>query len=346
MASSQNLINNLLLNLDNLKIQTENNEKNQNVNDSINLQEQLDLLKSETEKLTNQYTRNTNKKTRKLPPPIITGKGKFSKFQTIDDMLNELNNATYGNKNPKSAKGRKNTGTFIDPRRFSDPYKYTVLSTLDETEDDEDSSNESTEYTPRTPKSTFPYYSRKNKEYNNINCNIINNRKLSVGLLSPTGYTSTNNTSVRSRSRSYSQPEKYNNIIKNTIHEGSNMRNEKRYSFNCLQRINEGVENEKSCQKVNFDYIKPPRSSSIQNRSLSKQIIEDSGSETSESSEPCSEKVLSQYHVMGDIAYIKYKNPSGLESKSSFQSDRTLVNDEEWFIQRTKQKYTQKKIKT
>jgi len=318
MESSQNLINNLLLNLDNLQIQTENNENNQNVND--NLQEQLELLKSETEKLTNQYTRNTNKKTKKLPPPIFTGK--FSKFQTIDDMLNELNNATYGNKNPKSAKGRKNTGTFIDPRRFSDPYKYTVLSTLDETEDDEeDSSNESTEYTPRTPKSTFPYYSRKNKEYNNINCNIINNRKLSVGLLSPTGYTSTNCAAIRSRSRSYSQPEKYSN--------GSSMRNEKRYSFNCLQRINEGVENEKSCQKVNFDYIKPPRSSSIQNRSLNKQIIEDSGSETSESSEPCSEKVYSQYHVMGDIAYIKYKNPSGLESKSSFQSDRTLVNDEE-----------------
>jgi len=60
MESSQNLINNLLLNLDNLQIQTENNENNQNVND--NLQEQLELLKSETEKLTNQYTRNTNKK--------------------------------------------------------------------------------------------------------------------------------------------------------------------------------------------------------------------------------------------------------------------------------------------
>jgi len=318
MNSSANLINNLLLNLDNLKIQTENNEYNENVNN--NLQEQLELLKSETEKITNQYTQTSNKKNKKLPPPIITGK--YSKYQTIDDMLNELNKATYGSKNPKSNKGRKMSGmsgTFIDPRRFSDPYKYTVLSTLDETEDDEDNSNESTEYTPRTPKSTFSFYSRKNKEYN-TNCNIINNRKLSIShLLSPNC-----GPSVSSRTRSYSQPEKYNNIYKNTIHEG-----EKRYSFNCLQRINESVENEKTYQRVNFDYIKPPRSSSIQNnRSLGKPIIEDSSSETSESSEQNYENEYYQYHVMGDIEYIKLKNPLGLESKSSFQSDKTLVNEE------------------
>jgi len=315
MESSANLINNLLLNLDNLKIQTENSDiKKQDVNN--NLQEQLDLLKSETKKLTNKYTQTSNK-TKKIPPPIKTNNQ--SKFQTIDDMLNELNNATYGSRTTKFGKGRKISGSFIDPRRFSDPYKYTVLSTLDETEDgeEEDSFNESTENTPRTPKTTLPYYSRKNKEYKNLHCNTTNSNKLSIShLVSPTY-------SGSFRSRSFSQPE--NKFLNNSVHD---MKKEKRYSFNCLQKITES-ENEKSSTKYSIDFIKPPRTSSIKRhyRSLSKPTIEDfSGSEKSDS-DSNTEKIFYQYH-MGEMFFVKHKSSSGLESKSSFQSDKTLVNDE------------------
>jgi len=309
MESSANLINNLLLNLDSLKIQTENNNTTKNNNVSNNLQEQLDILKSETEKLTNKYT-HTSTKTKKIPPPIKTNN--HSKFQTIDDMLNELNNVTYGNKTSKYGKGKKITGTFIDPRRFSDPYKYTVLSTLDETEDGEEEDSN----TPVTPKTTLPYYSRKNKEYQNLHCNTTSNNKLSVShLVSPTYCGSL-------RTRSFSQPEN-----KYSVHD---FKKEKRYSFNCLQKITES-ENEKGSSRYSIDFIKPPRTSSFKRhyRTLSKTIVEDfSGSETD--SEPNSEKLLNQNQI-GEMLFYKHRSLSGLESKSSFQSDKTLVNDEENF---------------
>jgi len=295
MESSANLINNLLLNLDNLKIQTENNDIINNKDVSNNLQEQLDILKSETEKLTKQYT-HTSTKTKKIPPPIKTNN--HSKFQTIDDMLNELNNATYGNKTSKYGKGKKMTGSFIDPRRFSDPYKYTVLSTLDETEDGEEEEDSNT---PVTPKTTLPYYSRKNKEYQNLHCNTTSSNKLSIShLVSPTYCGSF-------RSRSFSQPEN-----KYSVHD---FKKEKRYSFNCLQKITES-ENEKGSSRYSVDFIKPPRTSSFKRhyRTLSKTIIEDfSGSETD--SEPNSEKSINQYQ-MDEMLFNKHESHSGLKSKS------------------------------
>lgn len=80
--------------------------------------------------------------------------------ENIDDLLSELlhinmkqrtNKTPFiypSNKNGLRTSGitgiRSRTGSFVDPRRFSDPYKYTILSTLTEIEDDEDENENAT----------------------------------------------------------------------------------------------------------------------------------------------------------------------------------------------------------
>ncbi|OUM70692.1 hypothetical protein PIROE2DRAFT_66696 [Piromyces sp. E2] len=324
--NSADLINNLLLNLDNLKIMAENKKAEiEEVSESI--KDQLESLKNETEKITSQYTQknNTKTKTRKIPPPIITGKYHMrSQFQTIDDMLFELNNVSIqafgGNKTPapKSGKGRMIPGSFIDPRRYSDPYKYTILSTLDETEDGEEE-EEDIPNTPQTPKTALPFYSRK-KDYKNISCNVSLTPK-SAGCL---------------RNRSYSQPERYSSkkgMISSSLHESSSLNYMKsrtgRTSTEYLNRIKNIVDTEqqKSNSKPKRELVKPPRSSSISKHSIREinKIDEYSSSETSDS-DPNTEPVYYQYHA-GEMHISKKKGFLGLENKSSFQSDITLVNE-------------------
>ncbi|ORX85243.1 hypothetical protein BCR32DRAFT_325519, partial [Anaeromyces robustus] len=336
MESSSNLINNLLLNLDNLKLQAENKTNIQN-NDNFNIQEQLELLKSETQRLTQQYqytqTSNKNNKTKKIPPPIITGQYKkksSSQSQTIDDLLLELNNASFQafgrTPAPKSGKSRKNQGSFIDPRRYSDPYKYTILSTLDETEDDEEEEEENNiSNTPRTPKTALPYYGRKNNKNNSsLSCNT--NLKLPLNhYISPK--------SAGARLRSYSQPEHYSsskysiNGIKSSLHETSTLNNDKpstKYFLN-IKNMNEKQTSEDT-------FVKPPRSSSINKHGNSYIKVPknyddySSSSEVSDDSEPSTEQVYKQ-NQYNKTSYLKCN--FGLENKSSFQSDVTLVNEDD-----------------
>jgi hypothetical protein len=317
MQSSANLINNLLLNLDNLKIQNDSNNIQENLNS--NLQDQLEMLKFETQKLTNQYTQNSNKnnknnKSKKIPPPIITGSyRKKTQFQTIDDLLFELNNVsikTYGgNQTPvsKSSKGRKNSGSFVDPRRYSDPYKYTILSTLDETEDDEE---EESIYTPKTPMTALPFYSRKK----NLACNT--NLKVPVShYMSPK--------SAGLRARSYSQPERCNYKSTMNTHCEENvpslkchMEQNDRASTKYLMKLHNSISNEKKNNSPGF--VKPPRSSSISKHTYKY-------SEDYSSSESNSDNEKS--NTNGKLG-VKRRGTMGLENKSSFQSDITLVNEE------------------
>jgi len=288
--NSANLINNLLLNLDNLKTISENKEANNIKEINSSIQDQLESLKYETQKITSQYTQNINTKTKtkKIPPPIITGKYHArSQFQTIDDMLFELNSVSKqafgGNKTPvsKSSKGRKIPGSFIDPRRYSDPYKYTILSTLDETEDGEE--EDEFPNTPHTPKTALPYYSRKKdyKEYNFSN-------NLMVPTIGP-------KSAGCLRNRSYSQPERYSSkkgMISSSLHESScinyNIKTHiRKTSLDYLNKIKDSVENEKMNQQPQpkRELVKPPRTSSISkhgNHSI-KKIEEYSSSETSDS---------------------------------------------------------------
>jgi len=341
MESSSNLINNLLLNLDNLKLQAENKTDFQD-NVSFNIQEQLEMLKSETQKLTKQYqytqpSTNKNNKSKKIPPPIITGQYKKksnSQYQTIDDLLLELNNASFQafgrTPAPRSGKSRKNQGSFIDPRRYSDPYKYTILSTLDETEDDEEEEENNISNTPRTPKTALPYYGRKNNK-NNLSLTCNTNLKLASHLISPK--------SAGARLRSLSQPERYSsnkylNTAKSSLHESSTLDTEKT-STKYLLNIKNSIMNEKKNvnikqRKSGDNFIKPPRSSSINKHGNSigkKEILKNyddysSGSEISDS-EPNTEQIC---HY-SESSYNK--NNLGLENKSSFQSDVTLVNEED-----------------
>jgi len=248
--SSADLINNLLLNLDNLKIQTETS--NIKINVDFSLQDQLDMLQKEAQKLTNQYTqKNTtkSKKGKKIPPPIITGsyQKKNTKFQTIDDLLFELNNASvkvFGeSQTPSTRSSKSRKGSFVDPRRFSDPYKYTILSTLDETIDGEE---EDSIYTPKTPMTALPYYGRKN----NFNMKVPTNTYMSpksAGAL---------------RNRSYSQPERY--TYSKSLNESTslkcNMEQSERTSTKYLMKLHNSISNEKSNIQ---GYVKPPRSASI-----------------------------------------------------------------------------------
>jgi len=339
MESSANLINNLLLNLDNLKIQAESNANVKENLISSSLQDQLNLLKYETEKLTKQYTQSSSpkNKSKKIPPPIITGVyNKRTKFQTIDDILCELNNVsyqTYGGKTPsiKSGKGRKIQNSFVDPRRFSDPYKYTILSTLDETEDGEEEEEvETMRNTPKTPKTALPYYSRK-KDYNkNLSCNT--NLKVSLNnYITPksAGYI---------RNRSYSQPERYTALgktnIRSNLHESATLNyNQSKINHASNEYFKKllNIENKNKItpsSKSQSNFIKPPRSSSINKHGYS--YKDDSNSETSDSepiTEPNNEPVYIQYH-MDEVTMLKKKGFSGLENKSSFQSDITLINEE------------------
>jgi len=307
MQSSANLINNLLLNLDNLKLQNETNTIQESV--SLDLQDQIEMLKFETQKLTSQYTQNSNKnsKSKKIPPPIITGvyNKKKTQFQTIDDLLFELNNVTVkaygGNQTPvsRSSKSRKNSGSFVDPRRYSDPYKYTILSTLDETEDDEE---EESIYTPKTPMTALPFYGRKKNLTCNTNLKVPNNHYLapkSAGVL---------------RTRSYSQPESCNykavNCNENTSLKCQMEQND-RTSTKYLMKLHDSISNSSEKKKSNSGFVKPPRSSSINHgRKLSE------GYTSSESSSD-NEKLV-----------VKKRGVMGLENKASFQSDITLVNEE------------------
>jgi len=322
--NSANLINNLLLNLDNLQIITEN--KSGNIKEISNsIQDQLESLKYETQKITSQYTqeKNTKAKTKKIPPPIITGKyHKRSQFQTIDDMLFELNSVSLqafgGNKTPvlKSGKGRKIPGSFIDPRRYSDPYKYTILSTLDETEDGEE--EDDFPNTPQTPKTALPFYSRK-KEYKNISCNGSLMVPKSAGCL---------------RNRSYSQPERYNPKISSSLHESSSINyniktHVRKTSLDYLNKIKDSVESEKMNQQPQpkRELVKPPRTSSISKHGNYSIKTEDYSSSETSDSDPNTEPIYYQYHT-GEMQISKKKGFLGLENKSSFQSDRTLVNEE------------------
>ncbi|ORX54672.1 hypothetical protein BCR36DRAFT_581553 [Piromyces finnis] len=325
-GNSADLINNLLLNLDNLIINKENNDL-ENIKEVGNsIQDQLESLKNETEKITSQYTQNNIKsKSKKIPPPIITGKyRKRSQFQTIDDMLLELNNAsiqTYGgNKTPKSGKGRKIPDSFIDPRRYSDPYKYTILSTLDETEggeEEEDNLNN-----PQTPKTSIPYYSRK-KEYKNINGGYM------IQYSSP-------NTPRGLRNRSYSQPERYSSATKNILSSSqfesslySMKPNSGKTSMEYLNRIKNSVNNEKM-NKNSDVLVKPPRTSSMSNYGNYKKTMnkteEYSGSDISDSDQSLEPNYYS--YNSGEVHLSEKKGYLALENKSSFHSDITLVNEE------------------
>ncbi|KAG4088414.1 hypothetical protein H8356DRAFT_1724771 [Neocallimastix lanati (nom. inval.)] len=285
--SSADLINNLLLNLDNLKIQNETN--NVKISVDFSLQEQLDMLQKETQKLTNQYTqKNTtkSKKGKKIPPPIITGsyQKRNTKFQTIDDLLFELNNASmkvFGeSQTPSTRSSKSRKGSFVDPRRFSDPYKYTILSTLDETVDGEE--EEDSIYTLKTPMTALPYYGRKNN---------FNNMKVPVNTyISP-------KSAGTLRNRSYSQPERYT-CSKTTLSESTslkcNIEQSDRTSTKYIMKLHNSISNEKS---NNQSFVKPPRSTSI-----------------------------GKSHAAN--LNTKRKGNMGLENKPSFQSDITLVNEE------------------
>lgn len=300
IESSIDLINNLLLNLDNLRVQNETNKYQENVN--LSLQDQLDILKYEAQRLTNQYTQSDikNNKSKKIPPPIITGKKR--NCQTIDDLLFELNNVSvkaYGNNqtpSSKSSRGKKSQGSFVDPRRYSDPYKYTILSTLDESEDGEE---EESIYTLKTPSTAIPYYSRKKN----------NNLKVPGVCLTP------KSAGVVVRNRSYSQPESctYNRSpLSDNIPLKLNMEQNDRTSTKYLMKIHNSINTEK---KTNTDFYKPPRSSSI-----SKHTFIPEGYNSSDSSD-------SEYKMDKNI-YVTRRGKMGLGSKPSFQSDRTLVNEE------------------
>lgn len=316
--NSADLINNLLLNLDNLQLISENKSSNTQIVNN-NIQEQLELLKYETQKITSQYTqeKNTKSKAKKIPPPIITGKyQKRSKFQTIDDMLYELNNAsiqTYGgNKTPvsKSSKGRMIPGSFVDPRRYSDPYKYTILSTLDETEDGEE--EDDFPNTPQTPKTALPFYSRK-KDYKNISGSMV---PKSAGCL---------------RNRSYSQPERYNpkkGMISSSLHESSSINYNVYTHHYYLNKIKESVENEKMNQQPQpkRELVKPPRTSSISKHGNNCIKAGDCFNSETFDFDQNTEPIYYQNNVEGK--QISKKGFLGLESKSSFQSDVTLVNEE------------------
>jgi len=331
MDSSSNLINNLLLNLDNLKLQVENSMNAQNNND-FDIEEQLELLKSETQKLTQQYqyTQPTNKnKSKKIPPPIITGQYKKknnSQNQTIDDLLLELNNASFQafgkTPAPKSGKNRKIQGSFIDPRRYSDPYKYTILSTLDETEDDEEEEEENNySNTPKTPKTALPYYGRKNNKNNsNLSCNT--NLKIPLNhFVAPK--------SAGARLRSYSQPEHYSsnkvsmNIIKTSLPENSVVENDRtstKYLLNIKNMVMNEKKNDNLVKKTSGDMlIKPPRTSSINRHGNSFSNIPRNYDDYSSGSE------------VSDNEQVYLKPNLGLENKSSFQSDVTLVNEDDEF---------------
>jgi len=324
--SSADLINNLLLNLDNLKTITENNKCNEN-NSSI--KDQLESLKNETAKITNQYTQqcNTNtktNKTKKIPPPIITGKYHMrTKFQTIDDMLFELNNVSiqaFGGKTPapKSGKGKKIPGSFIDPRRYSDPYKYTILSTLDESADGEE---EDIPNNLQTPKTALPYYSRK-KDYKNISSNgnlMVPFAPKSAGCL---------------RNRSYSQPERYSskkNMISSTLHESAsinyNMKtNSNKTSTEYLNRIKNSIVNENINKKGDSDVlIKPPRTSSMSKHGhkLSVNKIEEFSCSETLDSDPNSDPVYFQYHV-GEMQFSKNKLDQNLDQNLKFHYMKIL----------------------
>jgi len=300
IESSVDLINNLLLNLDNLKIQNETNKYQENV--SLSLQDQLDILKYETQRLTNQYTQSDikNNKSKKIPPPIITGKQ--ANYQTIDDLLFELNNASvkaYGNNqtpSSKSSKGKKNQGSFVDPRRYSDPYKYTILSTLDESEDGEEESV----YTLKTPTTALPYYSRKKN----------NNLKVPGGVcLTP------KSAGVVLRNRSYSQPESCTykrSPLSDNVPLNLNLEQNDRTSTIYLMKIYQSINNEK---KTSPGFYKPPRSSSI-----SKHTFIPEGYNNSD--------LFDSEYKMNENIYVKRRGNMGLISKPSFQSDKTLVNEE------------------
>jgi len=328
--STSDLINNLLLNLDNLQAIVENKSVDVQSNNE-SLEEQLESLRIETAKITSKYTHPSpsKPKSKKIPPPlIIRNSPMHTQLQTIDDMLLELNSISSqshsGNRTPssKSAKGRKIPNSFIDPRRFSDPYKYTILSTLNETEDGEEEEDEYN--TPQTPKTALPYYSRK-KDYKNITC----------------GH---NIPSISSRTRSNSQPERYN-LTKKTItssalhksasigYEMNTMNTNKRVtSMDYFNRIKTSNENLNKPKKVNELVVKPPRTSSMlyslgkYNIKPVKRIEEYSNGENYYS-DPSLEPVNFQYNA-GEMQNAKQKNYLGLESKSSFQSDITLVNEE------------------
>jgi len=363
MNSSANLINNLLLNLDNLKIQTEssNMDMNNGFTEDLgsSLQDQLELLKNETQKLTSQYTQpnntssnnssngNNKNKYKKIPPPIITGIYKTKKyqkrtqFQTIDDILFELNDTmrSYNSgsvmtPSSKSSRSRKMQGSFVDPRRYSDPYKYTILSTLDETVGDEEEEEESSFYvnTPKTPLTALPYYSRKkNYDFNKFAHDYYQPK--SAGPL---------------RNRSYSQPEKYissSNVPETTpvVTSSSDEEEEKilrsssiksrssslshssitpkeKSSSKYLKDLQNTIhrENEQNSNK-NHGYVKPPRSSSFNKHRTSITSISEEYSSGSEGSD----EMISNRNENGMIK----KKGSSLENKSSFQSDVTLVNE-------------------
>jgi len=335
--NSKDLINNLLLNLDNLQTLSENKTNVQKANDSI--QDQLESLRIETAKITCKYTRSspTKSKSKKIPPPIITCKTPMhSQLQTIDDMLLELNNISGGNKTPssKSAKGRKFPNSFVDPRRFSDPYKYTILSTLNESEDGE----EEDEFTPQTPKTALPYYSRR-KDYKNLT------------------YTGHNipNISSYSRNRSNSQPERYTvpkkNIPSSALHKSASIGYEmntlntmspmstmnmerktmsldrKGTSMDYYNKLKTSNENMNKPRKIKELVVKPPRTSSMFYNYGKYNLKPVRRNSDNSDSDPYSEQNFNQYQA-GDIQMIKQKNYLGLENKSSFQSDITLVNEE------------------
>jgi hypothetical protein len=308
MESSANLINNLLLNLDSLKLQNETNSMQENA--SLDLQDQLEMLKFEAQKLTNQYTQNTNKnaKSKKIPPPIFTGtyNKKKTQFQTIDELLFELNNVTvkvYGsNQTPisKSSKSKKNSGSFVDPRRYSDPYKYTILSTLDETEDDEEESI----YNPKTPKTALPFYGRKK----NLTCN--------TNLKVPGSHYMSPNSAGSLRARSFSQPEscdyKSINCNENASLKCQQREQNDRISTKYLMKLHNSISNSNEKRSSSSGFVKPPRTSSINH---SHKVSE--GYASSESSLE-NEKIVEG----------KKRGTMGLENKSSFQSDVTLINEE------------------